>query len=102
MIYCFDIDGTICRTEETDYLTSVPYRDTINIINNLYSKGDYIKIYTARGSHSGKDWKDFTKRQLDKWGVKYHELIMGKPHADLYIDDRSMLPSDFWLKYERE
>ena len=32
---------------------------------------------------------DLTKQQLDDWGVKYHELIMGKPHADFFIDDKA-------------
>ena len=32
---------------------------------------------------------DLTKQQLDDWGVKYHELIMGKPHADYFIDDKA-------------
>ena len=32
---------------------------------------------------------ELTKQQLDDWGVKYHELIMGKPHADYFIDDKA-------------
>ena len=38
----------------------------------------------------------FTKNQLLKWGVKYHELKMGKPSYDLYIDDKSVNVDDYW------
>jgi hypothetical protein len=33
---------------------------------------------------------EITKKQLDNWGVKYHELIMGKTHYDLLIDDKAI------------
>ena len=29
------------------------------------------------------------EKQLKDWGCKYHELIMGKPHADYFIDDKA-------------
>ena len=40
-------------------------------------------------SATGIDWEDTTKKQLDEWQVKYHELRFGKPHADVFIDDRA-------------
>ena len=39
---------------------------------------------------------DLTKQQLEEWGVKYNELIMGKPHADLFIDDKGINCDDFF------
>jgi uncharacterized HAD superfamily protein len=91
MIYCFDIDGTICETEASDYHNSVPFEDVVDKINSLYAEGHTIKMFTARGCVSGKDWTDFTTKQLDEWGVKYHELIMNrKPHYDILIDDKAM------------
>ena len=39
---------------------------------------------------------DLTKQQLDDWGCKYNELIMGKPHADLFIDDKGINCNDFF------
>jgi hypothetical protein len=60
-------------------------------INDLYDKGHEITYYTARGSVTGIDWYDTTKKQLDEWGCKYHELSVGeKPHYDLLVDDKSM------------
>ena len=38
----------------------------------------------------------FTKKQLKKWGVKYHKLIMGKPSYDLIIDDKSIFFKKKW------
>ena len=37
-----------------------------------------------------------TKKQLEKWGCKFHELIMGKPEGDVYIDDRGINSKDFF------
>ena len=49
--------------------------------------------WTARGSGTGIDWYDVTKKQLKSWGVKHHELRLGKPVYDLFIDDKAMNPS---------
>ena len=35
------------------------------------------------------DWLDLTKNQLNEWGVKYHDVRVGKPQYDLWIDDKS-------------
>jgi hypothetical protein len=94
-IYCFDIDDTICTTEGMDYFSSKPIVHRITKINYLFDNGAIIKIYTARGSKTGIDWRDHTEKQLKSWGVKYHELHMGKPFADLYIDDKAIKDSDF-------
>ena len=41
MIYCFDIDGTIC-TQEIDYSDAKPYPERILRINELYDDGHKI------------------------------------------------------------
>ena len=87
--YCFDIDGTICSTN-CHYKDAKPYIDIIKFINQLYDEGNYIILFTSRGTKSGKDWHNFTKKQLINWKIKYNELIMGKPQADIFIDDRSV------------
>tara|TARA_X000000368_G_C23007342_1_gene701834 strand:- start:874 stop:1170 length:297 start_codon:yes stop_codon:yes gene_type:complete len=87
MIYCFDIDGTIC-TQEIDYSDAKPYPERILRINELYDDGHKIIFLTARGFKTGIDWKEITTNQLNKWGVKYHNLHFGKPNADFYIDDK--------------
>lgn len=94
-IYCFDIDGTICTTTGLDYSSSIPIPSRIRKINELYETGSVIKLYTARGSKSGIDWRKITENQLFAWGVKYHELHMGKPFADIYVDDKAIKDLDF-------
>ena len=31
-----------------------------------------------------------TLRQLDTFGIPYHEIYFGKPYADFYIDDKAI------------
>ena len=49
-----------------------------------------IVLFTARGSATGIDWTDVTRRQMQAWGVKHHQLLFGKPAADYYIDDKQL------------
>jgi hypothetical protein len=106
--YCIDIDGVIakqngiCKT--CKYESSVPIIENIERINKLYDEGHIIKYFTARGMGTYQDdaklasarWKDFTELQLRIWGCKYHYLIMGKPSADYYIDDKAINSDDFF------
>lgn len=94
-IYCFDIDETICHTVGTDYPSATPIANRIAKINKLFSEGNIIKFLTARGSKTGVDWRELTESQLLRWGVSYHELHMGKPFADFYIDDKAIKDLDF-------
>jgi len=97
MIYCFDIDGTICSLrKDSKYLKAEPFEDTRLKINRLYDSGNTILFMTARGSVSGKDWTNETRKQLQRWGFKYHKLIMNKkPHADIFIDDKAVNIADW-------
>jgi glycerol-3-phosphate cytidylyltransferase len=99
MIYCFDIDGTICTSVlNSDYVAAQPYPRVVNEINRLYDAGNVIKIMTARGCVSGIDHTELTRRQLAEWGVQHHELIMNsKPHAHLFVDDRAT-SVEAWLE----
>jgi len=90
--YCFDIDGTICSNTDGDYENATPYLDRIKQINTLYSEGHIIIYFTARGSTTKIDWRNLTTSQLKTWGAKYHSVILGKPFADYYIDDKSADP----------
>ena len=88
--YCFDIDGVLCATLAMDYGGALPKRSVIDSVNRLHEVGNTIKIFTARGSESGIDWRKVTEKQLGEWGVKYHELHFGKPAADVYVDDKAV------------
>ena len=84
-----DLDKTICNTISKDYLNSTPIKERIEFINNLKKEGNEITIWTARGSLSGIDYSELTKKQLDEWGVLYDNIIMKKPDYDIYYDDKS-------------
>jgi hypothetical protein len=56
-------------------------QDEINKINMAYDSGKLIFLYTGRGW----DYYEVTKNQLSQYGVKHHELIMGKP-LGTYVD----------------
>ena len=43
--------------------------------------------------------RNLTLKQLKKWGVKYNQLIMGKPSFDLYIDDKNLNFKKNWSNY---
>ncbi len=97
MIYSIDLDGTLC-TQEKDYSKARPYRDRIAYVNALYEAHTII-IDTARGYITGNRlrWRYITMRQLKEWGVKYHELRVGKKlDADFFVDDKSINAKDFF------
>lgn len=82
-----DLDGTIC-TEEKMFSRSLakPIPNAIQSINKLYEQGNIIIIYTAR------NWIEYemTEHWLKSNEVKYHQLVMGKPQGDVWIDDRAI------------
>lgn len=82
-----DLDGTIC-TEEKMFSRSLakPIPKAIESVNSLYEAGHTIIIYTSR------IWIEYemTTHWLNFNGVKYHQLVMGKPQGDVWIDDRAI------------
>ena len=94
--YCYDRDGTLC-SKDCQYEDALPFEKVIDHLNDLYDKGNTIILFTSRGTVSGNNWRTLTETQLEKWGVKYHKLLMGKPHADIFIDDRAK-NIDVWIQ----
>lgn len=101
MIYCFDLDGTLCtKTTDGNYNNAQPLPDRIKKVNKLYDAGHKIIIETARGSKTGICWGNFTCIQLKKWGVKYHTMRTGiKMDADVYVDDKGINADDYFNKF---
>lgn len=105
-ILIFDIDNTIAITRAKKYNFAKPIRSKIKIINKLYERGYIIKIFTARymGKHNGnisqikKLYYKKTLKQLKSWNLKFHELILGKPIFDYFIDDKAYNNSDPKIK----
>lgn len=102
MVIYVDVDETIChynnvnREESTNYRLAIPLNDRITKINKLYDEGHTIVYWTARGTKTGLNWFKVTLEQLDNWNCKYHELRMGKPSYDLFIDDKNINSESFF------
>jgi quercetin dioxygenase-like cupin family protein len=94
--YFIDLDNTLCKTKNSDYINSSPITERIQHVNELKSSGNHITIWTARGATSGINHSELTKKQLIEWGVNYDELLTGKPNYDIYIDDKSFNVDSFW------
>ena len=103
---CFDLDGVICKTTKNYYSSAIPLKSNIKKINELYEDGNYIFVYTSRfmGRSNDNQTKaikrgyNLTFNQLNKWGLKFHKLLLGKPSYDIIIDDKGINYSTSWKK----
>ena len=116
MRYCFDIDGTICTwVKGRDYHKAKPMKARIQKVNELYDAGNHITYFTARAMGRFSDLphkyaqkeaslalRDLTEEQLAKWGCKYHRLLMGKPHADIFVDDKGRDSEQYFFNVREE
>ena len=98
--YCFDIDDTILYSgidDAGEYKLVGENTELINKINELFDSGNIIII------HTGRHWNhlQITIDQLKKVGLKYHTVKLGKPVADLYIDDKAITPEDFLKRFKK-
>ena len=88
-----DIDGTICSEELTfSRSLAVPKQGAVEAVNKLYESGHTILLYTARSWNEYEMTEDWLKRN----GFNYHQLIMGKPIGDVWIDDRAIRFENNW------
>ena len=85
-----NIDGTLCTNTDGDYTKAKPFSDPILHVNMLFAAGHTIKFFTARGSTTGVNWYESTFNQMSGWGVHFHELIVGKPYAEIFIEDTAI------------
>lgn len=82
-----DLDGTICSEEKT-YSRSLaqPKPGAVESLKEFEEAGHTIIIY------SGRSWPEYemTFEWLKRNGVPFHQLILGKPIGDVWIDDRAL------------
>jgi histidinol phosphatase-like enzyme len=82
--YFVDIDGTLIKYRKFDQLLITepePIQSVIDKVNSEYNSGAHIIITTARPV----EFELFTKQELEKIGVKYHQLVMGVGRGTRYI-----------------
>ena len=115
-IYCIDIDGTLTEPHDGTPFEAIPIPSRIEKVNKLFDEGATIYLMTARGFiHSSTRYphdilaqqreadyhvRSRTEKQLKEWGLKYTKLFFGKPRAKIYVDDRAINDSDFFLDKE--
>ena len=86
MVILIDIDGTLCpEGEVSQRLSQEPFPGAVETVNSYVAAGHTVVFWTGRG------WDEYTqtKQWLDEHGFQYAQLMMGKPIANLVIDDRS-------------
>ncbi|MFN0137531.1 MAG: hypothetical protein ACKVS9_15610 [Phycisphaerae bacterium] len=82
-----DLDGVVCSEERVfDRPLADPLPGAKEALAQLKAAGNTIIIYTARG------WAEYrvTKDWLDRHGMAYDAIHMGKPIAHVWIDDRAI------------
>lgn len=99
----FDLDDVLCFRPKgyehlgpSKYNYCYPIEENVQLVNSLYDEGYKIVIYTARGmsQFNGNVTEIYSQlysqtiKQLNSWGLKYHQLVMGKIHYDVLIDDK--------------
>ena len=86
MVILIDIDGTICPEGSPGDRPQVePLPGAVSAVNRLTDGGHVVVLWTGRG------WDEYiaTKTWLDDHGFRYAQILMGKPIANLIIDDRA-------------
>lgn len=82
-----DLDGVICTEERTfERPLATPMDGAREALKRMRAAGHTVIVYTAR------NWPEYrvTKKWLDEHGFEYDGLHMGKPVADVWIDDRAL------------
>lgn len=90
-----DFDGTITQFHGFEH---PPQENAVETINHLYDAGFGIVIYSCRSNTEVCDPIDHKKMvlYLEKYGIKFHRIQIGKPYYTLIIDDKALNPSIGW------
>jgi tRNA A-37 threonylcarbamoyl transferase component Bud32 len=95
MVIVIDFDGTLALGDTSDITKMHPNIKLVNLLNQMYDDGNYIKIVTARGCKSCSNieqrenkYRNIIHSWLKNHNIKYNELSFNKEYGDVYIDDR--------------
>ncbi len=92
MILNVDLDGTICTEEQTfERALAKPIPGAREALAGMIEAGHTVIIYSSRS------WSEL--RMTEAWlkdnDIPYSGLHLGKPVADVFIDDRSIRFTDW-------
>ena len=84
-----DFDSTLTTGDHApwweEWTAAEPREEMIELVNELRKRHTII-IWTARPE----SMREETIYHLDKWGVRYHALVMGKTNVAAFIDDKAV------------
>ncbi len=83
VIIAVDFDGTLVDDKFPEI--GDPKDKVINWCINKQNEGHYIGLYTLRQGQLLNDALKF----CDSKGLKFNIIFFGKPHADIYLDDKN-------------
>ncbi len=104
----FDVDDTILTTVNRDYANSQPMMEVVVGLRALKEAGWYIILQTARGMGRSNGNIEEVREEVTneittfcaKYDIPYDELLLGKPWAAYYVDDKALRPEEFAAKYK--
>lgn len=86
LVVFIDMDGTICEELSPSLRPKAdPLPGAVNAVNRMVAEGHTVVIWTGRGWHEYRE----TKQWLTDHGFQFAQLLMGKPIANIIIDDRA-------------
>ena len=102
-VLCVDVDDTICSTVNRDYPNSKPIEPVIEKLREAKAKGYRIVLHTARGQGRSEGmWETVSDEVLaeivafcKRFAIPYDSIVLGKPWARWYIDDKALRPDEF-------
>jgi 7-cyano-7-deazaguanine synthase in queuosine biosynthesis len=83
-----DLDGVLAISDHEGGLRA-PHEPMLQLVNRLRSRGWYVIVWSARpASHH-----PLVQAWLTRFGIEVDQIALGtKPAADLFIDDKGLLP----------
>ena len=92
MRICIDIDGVLAEGDSWPYYaTCLQVKGAAASIQELLAAGHYIVLHTSRFEED----RAVTRKWLRDHQILYDQLIMDKPFADVYIDDKGLKFEDW-------
>lgn len=93
----FDIDGTLLETRGLEHGYELINQND-RVIDWMYEANKWydeykFEAFTARGSKSGFNFEDITRKQLED--IPVSAIRFGKPDADWYVDDKAINVRNF-------